>query len=242
MSNPGITNLEAWWKLDEATGTRVDAHGNNDLSENNSVDNVAGVVGNAALFVDDNSEYLNVSDNASLSTGDIDFTVGAWVWLNSKPGNMTILGKWTAQNNDREYRVLYVSATDRFGFAVSWDGTSAQREDADILGIPSTGEWYFILAWHDSVGNTLNIQVNDGAVDSAAFSSGGHDDVSDFRIGAAADGGGAATTFFDGRIDESPLYKRVLTSAERTWLYNSGNGRTYGDLLPADMVFLPVRR
>ena len=28
------------------------------------------------------------------------------------------------------------------------------------------------------------------------------------------------------------IYKRVLTDAERSWLYNSGNGRTYTELLP----------
>ncbi len=32
-----LTNLEAWWELDEASGIRVDSHGSNDLTDNNTV-------------------------------------------------------------------------------------------------------------------------------------------------------------------------------------------------------------
>jgi len=45
--------------------------------------------------------------------------------------------------------------------------------------------------------------------------------ASDFAIGARRD---TAPLYFDGRIDEVGLWKRVLTTAERTALYNSGAG------------------
>lgn len=45
-------------------------------------------------------------------------------------------------------------------------------------------------------------------------------------VGAFADG----TYLLNGRIDELALYKRVLTAAERTWLYNSSKGRSYANL------------
>ena len=85
-TNPGTTNLEAWWKLDEESGTRDDAHGSNDLSDNNTVGFTAGKYSNAASFILANSEYLSIGDNNSLSTGDIDFTLGCWVEIASKPG------------------------------------------------------------------------------------------------------------------------------------------------------------
>jgi len=42
------------------------------------------------------------------------------------------------------------------------------------------------------------------------------------------------TFFFDGLIEEVAFYKRVLTAAERTWLYNSGAGRAYAEVLQTE--------
>ncbi len=53
-----------------------------------------------------------------------------------------------------------------------------------------------------------------------------------FNIGRL---GGTATTYHDGSTDEVVLYKRILTAAERTWLYNGGSGRTYTDLTATSM-------
>jgi hypothetical protein len=40
-------------------------------------------------------------------------------------------------------------------------------------------------------------------------------------------GGVASPQYHDGRIDEVGIWKRVLTAAERTQLYNGGLGYTY---------------
>jgi RHS repeat-associated protein len=82
------------------------------------------------------------------------------------------------------------------------------------------------VAWHDSVNNTLNIQVNNGTVSSVSYTSGAMDTTYPLSIGAHSNG----SYGFDGRIDEVVLYKRVLNSAQRSWLYNNGAGRTYSDL------------
>ena len=85
----------------------------------------------------------------------------------------------------------------------------------------STGASYFVVGWHDSVNNTLNIQVNNGTVNSLAWTAGVLNGSADFAIGARRD---TAPLYFDGRIDAVGLWKRVLTSGERTSLYNSGTG------------------
>jgi len=48
-----------------------------------------------------------------------------------------------------------------------------------------------------------------------------------FNIGSHDDGAG---TEWNGLIDEVAIWDRQLTSDERTELYNSGSGLTYGDL------------
>jgi hypothetical protein len=228
MSNPGIAGLTAWWRLNESSGTRADAHGGNALTDNNTVAAAAGKHGQAADFEADNSEYLSRADNAALSLGDVDATLGAWARLESKGAARTILGKFESSGNQREYRLLYDSALDRFVWSVSSDGTSGGEVTvrADALGSPATNTWYFLVAWHDAAGNQLGIQVNNGSGNTAAQSAGIFDGTAAFRIGAA----GGPSQFMDGRVDEAFLYKRLLTAAERAWLYNSGAGRHYLDV------------
>src|SRR3990167_8248201 len=80
------TSLMAYFKLDEASGTRVDSKSTNDLTDNNTVTQAVGKVANAAQFTSANSEYLSIGDTLDLSTGDIDFTISGWMYPDSHPG------------------------------------------------------------------------------------------------------------------------------------------------------------
>jgi len=184
--------------------------------------------GHAAQFTVANSEFLSVADNASLSTGDIDFTLTAWVYLDSTGADRVITGKWNTTGNQREYLLYYDTSSDRFIFSISSNGTAVTSENADVLGVPATGTWYFIVAWHDAAANTLNIQVNNGTADSQSYSSGGFDSTAGFSIGSAH--GGAAVTPWNGRIVMGAVWKKVLSAAEKTLLYNDGDGRTYSEI------------
>ena len=218
-ANPLTKNLISFWRLGEANGAnRVDYYGTNTLTNNNTVTQVGGKVGNASQFVAASSQSLSIADNASLSTGDIDFTIVAWVYLDSKAAEGDIIAK--DASGQREYNLRYVSVGDRFNFTVSNDGTATTSLDASTLGSPSTSTWYFLVAWHDSIANTINIQANDGTVDSVAHTTGVFDGTAAFGIGTST----FANTFFDGRIDAVGFWKRVLSSSERSFLYNSGNG------------------
>ncbi len=215
-------DLIAFWKLGEADGaTRVDSAGSNNLADNATVTQIAGKVGNAAHFTRASSQYLSIADNTALSMGDIDFTLSTWVYLDTKPDWMNLMGKWKV--GSVEYALYYDNPADRFAFYVSDDGVASDNIPADTLGSPSTGTWIFIVCWHDSVANTLNIQINNGAIDSKAYTAGVFDSTSAFQLGAK-DG---VLDLLDGRLDAAGVWKKVLTSGERTKLYNSGNGLEY---------------
>lgn len=219
-------NLISFWELGEASGTRNDSHGTNHLTDNNTVLQAAGRVGNSADFESDNSESLSRADNASLSVGNIDFTLCAWVKLESKPASTSgILLKGDA--DDEEYYLKWQD-TDRFKFEVCSAGAFANQTsiEANVLGAPVLGNWYFIIAWHDATANTINIQVNNGNVDSAAYTLGSYDSNGDFVIGAYP----AFSEYFDGLIDQVGFWKRTLTTEEKTFLYNAGNGRSYAEI------------
>lgn len=215
-------NLIAFWRLDEASGTREDNFGSNDLTDVNTVTQAVGQVGDAAQFTNANSETLTIADNSDLSTGDIDFSLSVWVRLDNKDTSQFIIGKWAGVGDNREYFIWFNVSTSRFEFIVSPDGTDpgSGTATADNLGSPAVATFYHIIAWHDSVANTVNIVVDDGSVDSTSFSGGPTNLGSAFRIGAFGDD----FSFLDGRVDAAGFWKKVLSSAERTELNNGGLG------------------
>ena len=229
-TNPGKTNLIAWWALDEESGNRADSHTNAlTLTDNNTVLYTAGVVSNAALFAVANSEYLSHADDLLLRTGNIDFTLGCWVKLTTKP-TQRFISKYQPTLNKREYTVAYYSVLDKFFFQTARDGgVSVDTVWADTLGSPSTGTFYFVIAEHDSVNDLLTIQVNNGTIDSAAGYVAGVWTGGDGLFTLSGNSNGIET--MDGALDEAFFYKRLLTAEEKTWFYNGGAGRTYADLL-----------
>lgn len=176
--------------------------------------------GNAAQFVAANSEYLSIADNAALSMGDIDFSMSGWFFLDSL-GVYTIAGKYSGIAGTLEYQVLYESG---LIFRVSNNGT-AVTSLTSLLGALSTGTWYLFVVWHDATANTLNLQINNGTIDSVSYTTGVFDGTQAFEVGAQ---NGGAT--HNGRIQYLAVWKRILTASEKTFLYNSGNGRRFSEL------------
>ena len=220
------TSLISYWKMDEVSGNRADSviATANTLTDNNTVTSNPGKISLAGQFTRANSEYLSIADNASLSTGDIDFTVALWVYIDSKPGDMHVFGRASSYASFAliEYLVYYRASNDRFRFAPS-NGSTSVPADANNLGSPSTATWYFIVAWRDKTAGTVNIQVNNGTIDSASWS---YTQV-DLLVPTYVGGVLAAAPFFNGRIDEAAFWKRILTASERTALYNAGAGYTW---------------
>lgn len=208
-----LSGMQAYWKLDGLT----DSHGANTLTNNNGVTFVAGKIGNAAQFA--STKFLSIADNAALSMGDIDFLIAAWVNHDSFTGEVAIAGKWNTTNN-REYLIEYQQTTQRYRFLVSPDGVDGTNAVlANSFGVPSTGTWNFVVAWHDAGANTINIQVNNGAVDSAAYSSGVFNGTASFLVGDINAGG---VIPWIGKVDGLLVAKRLYSTAERTALYNYG--------------------
>lgn len=229
----GLLNaLIAYWPGDEESGALLDAHTNGlDLTDTNTVTYAAGkVYDNARQYTAANSEYHTIADNASLSAGDNDFTIAAWVYLDSL-GVIRAIASKHATVNQLEYILYYRHSTTNFSFLVSSDGntTGYVIRQATSFGLPNTSTWYFVVGWHDAGNNTVNIQINNGTVDSTAHSAGVYDGTDPFMVGNY----GGATSYMNGRIGPVMFWKSsagnggVLTADQRTALYNSGNGLAY---------------
>jgi hypothetical protein len=180
----------------------------------------------SAQFKASSLQYLSIVDNAELSVGSTDFTIAGWVLLDTKTQNRPIIAKDAI--GSIEFALLYEnpSSSDRFSFLVGNGGsTQLANIKANSYGSPPIGQWIFVVVWLDSSAGTINIQINDGTVDSIASATAGNG-TANFRIGNWQRDG----SFMDGRIDSVGFWKRTLTASEKTALYNGGRGLHYLDL------------
>lgn len=177
-----------------------------------------------AQFASASSQSLSAADSATLSMADIDFSCAMWVQLTTKSATMAVVSKGSF-SGPIEYGVAYAVGSDRYVFDVSDSGNlHFTTATANTFGSPATGTWHFVVGSHDSVNDVLSISVNAGTADTTAYTFGSYDGAVAFRIGS--DGG----RFLNGLADSVAVWKKVLTSAEISRLYNGGVGMAYRDL------------
>lgn len=177
------------------------------------------------------SQYFSNSSTAT-QMGDINFTIAVWVQVQGTGlGNEGIVGRWTTGGNQRQYALLYNDATGQFNFSVSNNGTAVVTV-ANTTPV-NTYNWQLLVAWHDPVANTINLQVDNGAVASAAHSTGVYVGTGNFTVGPPDIG------YFDGLIGPVGVWKRQLTSTERSILYRSATPTAwdYAGLIAAYPAF-----
>ena len=207
-----LDNCEAHFKLNTGALT-ADSCGSNTLINNNTVTEATGKLDVAGQFTAATTEFLSIADNASMSTGDIDFTIATWIYMDSVGPTRTIASKGVT---DQYEWSIEISSSDAISLRV-------MSTAGGNLGLATWGSalladtWYFIVAWHDATANTANIQVDNGTPVSAA-STGPTDGTGSFFIGRLGD----VSRWTDGRIDSFSFWKRVITARERTLLWNCG--------------------
>lgn len=220
-------NLVAYWKLDESSGNRADSTGLGSTQQeaSGSVSSATGKISSGASFVKANNRWLRCPSNSNVSMGNISFTVTCWVKLTTKAADTIFVSKCGATNGT--WQVTYKVANDRFVFQ-TW-GLASYAGYAEVVaaaaGSPSTGTWYFVVCTHNASTDTISIQVNnDGGNNSAAANSNGTyvESTNDLSFST-----GDPAQQLDGVLDEVGIWKRTLTSVERSNLYNNGSGLVY---------------
>lgn len=219
------SSLVAFWKLDEASGNRTDSVGANTLTDTNTVGNATGLVyGTAASFVAASSEYLTINDNTALSTGDVDFWVAAWFYLSAPLATSHILAAKNATSSNREFRLGFNSG-DPLWLVMNNGGTNAQVVRGSSLS--ATG-WHFMLGWHDSVNNVIGLQTDAETPVTTAYSGGSANSTAPFRLGMLQETG---SLYWNSRMGPVMMGKGYVPSADdRSFLYNSGSGRTLASM------------
>jgi hypothetical protein len=174
----------------------------------------------AATFNGTN-QYLSITSNSSLQVAGTSFTFAGWVNIPTGTSASEIIGKWA---NVYEY-LIYWTGT-QIGFYASNPSYSV------AITIP-TNQWIYVVAWYDLSLQTMNIQYNNGSVASSSNTIGFLSSTTALSIAHNLDI--TSPTYLNCSQAGWGFWKRVLTSNERTALYNAGNGLTYSGIQQAGL-------
>ena len=212
-----LTDLTAFFQLDETAGNRAEVQARHTALDNNTVLFETGLIGNAALFVRTSSEYLSIADDAAFDLTD-DFTISLWVRdTHSAAGWQGILAKenW---NGNTGY-LLRSDVVD--GLAWSENSSNPATLETGLPNIILDSEWHQIVITKNSGVSRLYVDGRpwDSATDTLTANS------EDVYLGARhLNTGGGSLDHYDGSIDLFGVWSRVLTASELIEMYNERQG------------------
>lgn len=180
----------------------------------------------AALFASASSQYLYVSSNSTLQTGDIDYFGALWF----KPTSLATYYLFTKHANSGQSDFRITTASDGKVYAqlfVTGNNFIVQASSY------TANAWNFVMWYVNKTAKTLNISLNGGSFVSQTYTGIPITGNAELRIGFEHSG---AIIYYDGAIDSCLLakpadgYLASNATAIRDYLYNSGSGRVYADL------------
>lgn len=225
-----LNNLTSYWKLDEASGARVNSQGNVALNltllGGSDEGNAPGIINSGHFTSGSLANVLGAPDSASWNFAG-DLTVSGWLKYNAPGtgGSMigTILTRWGSPGQ-MQWCLFWSGAGPQWQFSATSDGTAAGQKDAINTTPMVAGQWFFVIGWYDSTAHTLNCQVNNGTVNSVAFT-GPIFHAAQPTLAHVFTADNVSTYYYTNSvIDEVGIWTRVLTASERTALYNGGAG------------------
>ena len=233
-TNPGTSNLVAWLGMEEGSGNSVDdsTSNNKDFTKTNG-SWVTGKVGNYAVRLDGNGDYMD--SDANFAVGANVCTVSFWMyWTDTGSDEKFIyeLGNRWWQNDGS---IAFSWVQNESVFKVSMHDGSGNLEVK--FPEPSSGQWVYVTVVHNGPGGSSNAGeiklYYDGTAQSYSSYSSTKDQASNigqagslFYIGANS--ANAQEITID--VDTFAVFSDELTQDEITWMYNSGNGRSYSDV------------
>lgn len=211
-----IDNLVSYWKMDEVSGNRADAHGSNTLTDVNTVASTTGIINNGADFETSNNERLTTS--TPFTTATTDFSVSFWVKLESLSAFNALI------QNGRQTNFWWIFTNITTGLLSFAENDIAQYDSSASL---ATNTWYHVVVVKSTnSGTNLTFYVN--AVTSGTASVGSiTTPATNAYVGGFSGDNSIFLYTLDGIFDEFGVWSRALAGSEVTQLYNSGAGLAY---------------
>jgi hypothetical protein len=234
LTRAGLLNgLVAYWKLEEASGTRYDSHGSYDLTDNEGIDNGTGVKGNCAISNSTYDDYKSLS----ITPAPYDSVNSSWS-----------LSFWMSTNGDQDAPQMFPNAWgncclftiptidgDRVLLGQVWkDGQDAGTyTDVSKSGVYAGG-FVHVSITHHLPTKTVRVYYNGveehvvtyaTSLNSVSAGNNYENTILSMFAGDTSGTGYAGP----GKMDEVGIWGRELTAGEVSALYNGGSGITYED-------------
>jgi len=212
-------NLIGVWKLDEASGNRLDGYGSRTLADGSgTTGSDTGKDNLAADFDSANSDYL---DNGSEITRNLaQFSISCWIYMNTISVNNYIV--WEPDDAGAVRMALISDHNNKLKMQFRDAGGYVFKASSNAFGATT---WYHILAVWDTTANKFLAWVNGVEWINENQAMANFKDVAaseNWRVGCGKPGGVA--TYADMRIDELYMWDTALAIADSTALYKSSNG------------------
>jgi Concanavalin A-like lectin/glucanases superfamily/Chaperone of endosialidase len=221
-----MTGMLAWWRMEEASGNRIDSVSGLALIPQGTVAQITSTTGRHGQAVKFNATagtYLSCPHTTQISAGaNQSFTFAFWYLLDAaltSGAGLLCKGDSNAATT-LEYEILYSSP-----LLYNRMSNGSSQASATVTAPTATATWHFVVGWFDQSTLTMSLQVNNGTPGSAANTFGSYTTARDLQVGRR-DVTSAIT--MNGRIDNVMFWKRVLTAQERADLWNGGAGVDYG--------------
>ncbi len=226
--SPLLTNLSSYWKLDEASGNAIDAHGVDDATITGTIGTTTGRINGARNFDNPSNQQFGVSNRASINFADIHWCAGGFFRLHSTSGQQTLWSRYRVSGNLRSMELFFnldgTSGLLQFNMSSNGQSGTLSTRTAATFGTLSSDTTYWCYIEHDPTANLIGISINNGTLDTASHSSGAFQNNLPLTFGRREN----ATFGLNGWMDEWFFYRnRRLDSSERAEIYNSGAGLAY---------------
>ena len=221
-----LDGLGLWLPLDEfSDGTspvnRIDKTGQLVFVDVGNVPSTTGKIGRATQFTEGDSHYLHYT-GTDLEIGTGSYTFACWFdaatkgYMFHKPG------------------VFHVRHTDPLAIAF----VHVSQPQIAQVNVWTPGTKQCVFAWYDADAGTINLQVDDGIVSSAATALVVTAEQDEAFIGT--DGPDLTLDTMTCMVDEVAIWTRVLTADERAAYRNNGDGITYTSLITIPSTRLTI--
>lgn len=228
-----LNGLVAYWKLEEASGTRYDSHGSYDLAESVGIDSGVGVQGNCAIS---NGVYYD-GRSLSIFPAPYDSVEGSWslsFWMATNGEQDAIQMFPNAWGNCCLFTIVTIDDELKVFGQVWIDGQAGGTfTDVSKAGIYEGG-FVHVAITHDLTTKTIKVYY-DGVME--------HQFVYTNTLNSVSGAGTYENTVLSmfagdidgiqyagpGKLDEVGIWNRPLKPSEISALYNNGNGITYED-------------
>lgn len=219
-------NPVAHWSFDEEDGIAYDSTPNgNDLTDNNTVGRVSGLIGNAADFEATQSEYFSITDNTSFTFGNNQLAISVWFDIETCASgyNPYFVKSGTAEFDFYGTNCLIDGIVEKDSGSPPYSNGGKSTVQSGI-----TSGWHHICWFIDTDGDLRSYY------DASDVTNYGNDNTNpikdvnnNIRIGQRT-----GTQYYDGLLDEFSVFDSFSDGDTLcTTLYNSGTPLPYEETI-----------